>query len=78
MSDQPDYCSVKTIARRLDCSETTVADYTNRALLPQPHKLGTLVRWKWSEVEAMIDGLTAQDQDDEGTQDPILRAINGT
>lgn len=73
MSQPPEYCSIRTIARELDCSESTVESYTNRGLLPQPRKRGTLVRWKWSEVQEMMDGLKEVDQE---TQDPILRAIH--
>ncbi|WOI30071.1 helix-turn-helix transcriptional regulator [Sulfitobacter dubius] len=71
----PEYCSIKTIAARLDCSISTVESYTNRGLLPQPKKRGTLVRWKWSEVQEMMDGLAEKDQE---PQDPILRAIHAS
>jgi predicted DNA-binding transcriptional regulator AlpA len=74
MTATPEYCSVKTMAKELDCSESTVVDYTNRGLLPQPRKRGTLVRWKWSEVQAMMDGLPEAHGE---ADDPILRAVNG-
>lgn len=78
MSDIAEYCSVKTIAKRLDCGESTVVDYTDRGLLPRPRKIGGLVRWKWSEVEAMLDNQSKPTGGREGdTADPILRAING-
>ncbi|WP_037915066.1 AlpA family transcriptional regulator [Sulfitobacter sp. 20_GPM-1509m] len=73
MPAPPEYCSIKTIAEQLDCSVSTVESYTNRGLLPQPKKRGTLVRWKWSEVQEMMDGLAEAEQE---LQDPILRAIH--
>ena len=72
---QPDYCSISTIAGRLDCSETAVRNYTDRGLIPRPRKIGGMVRWKWSEVEQMWDNMSPGSQVE---QDPILRAINGT
>lgn len=72
----PDYCSLATVARRLDCGETTVRDYVDRNLLPKPRRFGGLVRWKWSEIEDRLDGL-ARGNGNEGEADPILRAING-
>ncbi len=73
MEQPSDFCSAKTVAHRLDCSESTVTEYTNRGLLPQPYRKGSLVRWKWSEVEQAMLGETAHDQIE---ADPILRAIH--
>lgn len=75
MTKPPEFCSIKTVAAELDCSVSTVTEYTNRGLLPQPYKRGSLTRWRWSEIEeAMNNGSTEKATD----QDPILRAINGS
>lgn len=74
MTTLPEFCSVKTVAQQLDCSVSTVTDYTNKGLLPQPYKKGSLTRWKWSEVEDAMSGTGTQSETE---QDPILRAISG-
>jgi predicted DNA-binding transcriptional regulator AlpA len=74
MSRPPEYCSIKTVAEQLDCSVSTVTEYTNRGLLPQPYKKGSLTRWRWSEIEDAMNNTAAAEQSE---QDPILRAING-
>jgi len=63
------FCSIEQVAEELDCSESTVRDYVKRGLLPQPCRLGGLVRWKWAAIEAKVDGIS------EVTEDPILAAI---
>lgn len=82
MSEKAEYCSVKTVAQRLDCNASTVTDYANRGLLPRPRKIGGMVRWKWSEVEAVMDGIeTEKDHDHMSSSqsvDPILARINGS
>ena len=60
----PDYVGAATLAHRLDCSKSTVHDYVRRGLLPQPRKIGELVRWRWTDVERFIDALEAGPQDD--------------
>lgn len=50
----PDYVSTQTLAYRLDCSRSTVDDYVRRGLLPRPISVGTLQRWRWSDIEAWI------------------------
>jgi len=74
----PEYPNIKTMAQELDCSETTVTDYTNRGLLPQPYRKGSLVRWKWAEVVESMEVLSASKDTASIETDPILRAINGS
>lgn len=50
----PDYVSAQTLAYRLDCSRSTVDDYVRRGVLPKPLRLGTLQRWRWSDIEVWI------------------------
>jgi predicted DNA-binding transcriptional regulator AlpA len=53
----PELCSAETLAYRLDCSVSTVHCYVRRGLLPKPLKLGDLVRWRWADVERLMDEL---------------------
>jgi len=46
----PDFCSVETLAYRLDCSTRAVHDYAASGLLPKPVTIGNLSRWSWSDV----------------------------
>lgn len=69
------YCSINTVAARLDCSASTVRDYVRRGDLPAPRKIAGLVRWKWSDIEHSLDREAEIDQG--AASDPILAAING-
>lgn len=69
----PAYCSVRTLAAQLDICESTVQDYVSRGLLPRPRRIGGVVRWKWAEVEAMLD--RGQDTAAATPPDPILQAV---
>jgi predicted DNA-binding transcriptional regulator AlpA len=69
----PDFCSAETLARRLDCSPSTVHSYVRRGLLPRPLRLGDLVRWRWSDVERFIDEL----EDPQGGRDAVDPFIAG-
>jgi predicted DNA-binding transcriptional regulator AlpA len=83
MADIPEYASIKTIARQLDCGQRTVTSLVDRGILPQPLRIGGLVRWNWAAVIAQIDPKTLTDvpepanadQIQEATGDPILRAV---
>lgn len=66
------YVSAHTLAELLDVSETTIWDWTRKGSLPRPKKIAGSTRWKWSEVEATLEG-SADCTDD----DPILRASRG-
>ena len=64
------YVSAETLASLLDCSTTTIREYERKGLLPRAKKIGSLTRWKWSEVEARIGGRAEE-------RDPILEASRG-
>lgn len=59
----PDYVSGETLAYRLDCSIATIQAYVRDGLLPPPRRLGGLVRWRFSEIEAVLDGLASSGAD---------------
>jgi predicted DNA-binding transcriptional regulator AlpA len=50
----PDFVSVETLAYRLDCSERMAQDYAKAGILPEPRKIGNLVRWLWQDVQDRI------------------------
>jgi predicted DNA-binding transcriptional regulator AlpA len=52
------YISAKSLAQHLDCSETTVHAYVRRGILPQPVRIGELVRWRLRDIDNHIEGLT--------------------
>ena len=70
----PVYASIDTIAHHLDCSARTVREYVDRGLLPQPIRLGSLVRWRWEDVDAAVQRTKTGAVE---VADPILRSING-
>jgi predicted DNA-binding transcriptional regulator AlpA len=81
----PVYCSIETLATRLDCSTSTIRAKVAQGILPQPYR-GVLVRWRWDEVEKAVEGRHVEcgDQAEAGNQtakstgDPILdAAMNG-
>lgn len=73
--EPPAYCSIKTVARLLDTSETTVRELVKRGELPAAVcYLGTSPRWKWSEIEARLDGPSQGKVED---HDPIMGAVHG-
>ena len=37
-------------------SDDTFDKYVREGILPQPKRRGTLMRWKWSEIVAALDG----------------------
>ena len=52
----PAYVCRQTAARMLDMSDDTFDRYVREGILPQPKRRGGLVRWKWSEIMAELDG----------------------
>ena len=79
MPDRNSYLSIAKVALYLDCGKSTVADYVDRQLLPQPRKIGGLTRWKWGEIEDRIDNLASKTNPNQSPDngDPILASING-
>ncbi|KQI68954.1 hypothetical protein AN189_07475 [Loktanella sp. 3ANDIMAR09] len=69
------YVSVSTLAQLLDVSETTVWDLTRKGHIPKPVRYGGSTRWRWSDVEAHIEGRQGAPAVDD---DPILRASRGS
>ena len=72
MSDDrpPAYPSKASLARELDCAESTIDELVRRGILPKPRRLtGGCVRWSWTEVELALNSL----KDGEG--DPYLSGI---
>lgn len=56
MSGWPDYCSRETLAKRLDVSVSAIDQYVKRGAIPSPVHVGDALRWRWSEVDAMLRG----------------------
>jgi len=78
--ESAEYVSKVTLAARLDCGTSTVDDYVKQGLLPLPRRIGTLLRWKWSEVVEMIDDTYEVKQPGlppDAPFDPILVASHG-
>ena len=71
----PDYVSAETLAQRLDCSKTTVHTYVRRGILPEPIRIGDLVRWRWVDVEKTINSLEAGDDFHVDANDPYFAGI---
>lgn len=70
----PDFVSAETLAYRLDCSVSTIREYVSRGLLPAPSNIGSLTRWRWSDVETHV---RASINESELTEelDPFTRAV---
>lgn len=45
----------KLLAELLDCSDAMVRKMRDNAELPEPVRLGTLVRWRVSDIELWLD-----------------------
>jgi hypothetical protein len=52
----PEYVCTQTACRQLDMSDDTFDKYVREGVLPGPKLRGGLVRWKWSEIVAALDG----------------------
>lgn len=52
----PDYVDAKTLAYRLSVSESTIEKWEREGKLPRRRDIFGIPRWKWSEVEALVDG----------------------
>lgn len=56
---------VKQVAALLNCSQRHVFRLADAGAMPKPSKLGTLVRWNRTELDAWIaDGCPASDVED--------------
>ena len=65
----PDYVDASTLAYRICVSESTVENWVRCGKLPRPTVFFGLSRWKWSDIERLIDQPADQDHDE------ILNAI---
>jgi predicted DNA-binding transcriptional regulator AlpA len=60
MSDDrpPAYPSKSSLARELDCAESTIDELVRKGILPPPLRLsGGCVRWDWREVTTALASL---------------------
>ena len=67
MSNIPAYPDISRLTHELCISERTVDAWVKQGILPPPKNKGGKRLWKWSEVEAYLDGagegLTAELED---------------
>jgi predicted DNA-binding transcriptional regulator AlpA len=64
----PSYPSKSSLARELDCAESTVDELVKRGVLPKPFRFSNgCVRWRWADVENAIaslkDGIAGSEPD---------------
>lgn len=52
----PAYVCRQTACRELDMCDDTFDRYVREGTLPQPKRRGKLMRWKWSEIVAALEG----------------------
>jgi predicted DNA-binding transcriptional regulator AlpA len=52
----PEYVTRQRAAAELRMSDDTFSKYVREGVLPSPKRRGKLLRWKWSEIEAALDG----------------------
>jgi predicted DNA-binding transcriptional regulator AlpA len=78
----PSYLSAESLAYELDVSRSTVDDFVQRGLLPKPLTVGSVPRFRWVDVEAVIlaqnDPVAADgdgDQSAPGAEDIFLRGV---
>jgi len=67
----PAFPSKATLARELDCAESTIDELVRRGILPKPRRLtGGCVRWSWTEVELALNSLK-----ETGESDPYMSGV---
>jgi predicted DNA-binding transcriptional regulator AlpA len=77
MSDDrpPAYPSKSSLARELDCAESTIDELVRKGILPPPLRLSSgCVRWCWHEVTMALASLKQDGTADAG--DPYLAAVS--
>jgi predicted DNA-binding transcriptional regulator AlpA len=75
MADErpPAYPSKSSLARELDCAESTIDELVRKGILPKPLRLtGGCVRWCWQEVTIALSSLKGTAEE---TSDPYLAAV---
>ena len=69
----PAYPSKASLARELDCAESTVDELVRKGILSKPLRLtGGCVRWCWTEVVTALSSLKGTAEE---TSDPYLAAV---
>jgi predicted DNA-binding transcriptional regulator AlpA len=74
------YLSTASLAAELDCSESTIAEFVRRGILPRPLRLSTgCVRFSWADVENALASLKdgANSATDGGTAAPSDPYLTG-
>lgn len=70
----PAFMSVATLARELDCSESTVHEMVRRGVIPRPIKLsGGCVRWHWPDVQQALIAMAPASA--AATADPFMAGV---
>lgn len=59
----PDYVDAATLAYRLSVSELTVEKWERERKLPRRRNIFGILRWKWSEIEVLVDGSESVETD---------------
>ena len=59
----PDYVDATTLAYRLSVSESTVEKLVRQSKLPKARDVFGLPRWKWTEIESLIDRIDSVEAD---------------
>ena len=68
----PAYLSRASLARELDCSESTVDEMVRRGVIPPAMRLSSgCVRWRWADVDLALKGYAPG----AGGEDAISRGI---
>jgi predicted DNA-binding transcriptional regulator AlpA len=74
----PAFMSKATLARELDCAESTVDELVRRGIIPKPAKLTSgMVRWAWADVEPAVRSLLPANGSSTGqSDDPYTAAAD--
>jgi predicted DNA-binding transcriptional regulator AlpA len=71
----PAYLSCASLARELDCSESTIHEYVRRGVLPKPSRLSNgTVRWRWADVDAALQALAGGAEN--AASDPFVKGLS--
>lgn len=62
-SHRPAYISRATLARELECSESSIEEYVRRGLIPKGIRLTSgCIRWRWEDVDRALASLAFPEQ----------------
>lgn len=68
----PSYLSRSSLARELDCSESTVDEMVRRGVIPPPLRLSSgCVRWRWADIDLALQSFKPGN----GGGDPYLLGV---